>query len=376
MNEKDQCYHKAVQILEHCVQPIGFHASGLPGGYQALWARDSMIATLGAVFIQDSFKQTIKKSFITLAQNQSKLGQIPNCVGDFNFDRQSKITFNTIDSNLWYLVGHKIYEKKFNDRSLAKKYASSIHRALLWLAYQDPNEDLLLAQQPTMDWQDAFPHKYGHTIYALALYYAVLKLYGKKSLALRIQKIINGNYYHSLYNAQKGYYYPWIWKNHDGIREQSEWFDTFGNLLAIIMGLATEKISQHIVSYIQKHQIDKPYPCKSLYPPIRKQDQEWQPYFTKCSAKTPYQYLNAGIWPVLGGFYVAALVKIKKFHEAEKQLEKLSQANKLGKKKEWEFNEWLDGKRGIPKGTPYQGWSAASYIFAHACVKQKKVPFF
>jgi len=371
-------YNKAINVLEHCAKPSGFFASGLPGGYEALWARDSMITSLGACLADAKFKDVFKKSLEQLCQHQSELGQIPNCVGDYNIDRQSEITFNTIDSTLWYIIGNFAYAKAYSGKTLLKKHQKNIDRAFLWLKHQDPNEDTLLVQQPTMDWQDAFPHKYGRTINTHALYYACLKMAGENKLAEHIKKVINGGTekYLSLYDEKLGYYLPWAWKSHDGDREQEEWFDALGNLLAIVAGLASPKISESILNHIEKEKINQPYPLESIFPPIKQGDKEWRSYFSKCLAKDPYQYLNAGIWPFIGGFYIAALVKAKDYKKAEDELKKLAQANKLGKDREWEFNEWLDGQTGQPKGNPYQGWSAGAYIYAFECAKKKEVLFF
>jgi len=372
MKITEQGYNQAINVCQHCAKPSGFFASGSPEGYQGLWARDSMITSLGACLVSEKFKTPFKKSLELLTKHQSQLGQIPNAVGDYNFDRKSRVTFNTIDSTLWYLIGQYIYNWSYKDKTLLKKYKKNIDQAFLWLSYQDPNEDKLLVQQPTMDWQDAFPHKYGRTINTQALYYATLKMYGKNSLAQRIKKVVNGEreQYLSLYDKELGYYLPWIWKNHDGDREQEQWFDTFGNLLAIVFGLATEEISKSILNHIEKKRINRPFPCKAIYPPIKPGYKEWQPYFSKCLAKEPYQYLNAGIWPFIGGFYVAALVKTKQLSKAEKEF------NLLTKALDPNFNEWLDGKTGQPKGAPYQGWSAGTYLFAYKCLKEKQVPFF
>ena len=374
----EQAYNKANIVLEHCARPFGFNASGLKPGYEGLWARDSMITSLGASFIALKFKAPFQKSLELLSKEQSDLGQIPNAVGDYNTDRKSKITFNTIDSTLWYIIGNFIYAKAYNDKTLLEKYQKNIDKAFLWLKYQDPNEDTLLAQQPTMDWQDAFPHKYGRTINTHALYYAALNMSGQKKLAERIKKVINNDIekYLSLYNEKLGYYFPWAWKNHDGEREQGEWFDALGNLLAIVTGLATPKIAKSILKHIEDKEINKPYPCKAIFPPIKIGDKEWHSYFSKCLAKDPYQYLNGGVWPFIGGFYVAALVKVKDYKKAESQLNNLAQANKLGREREWEFNEWLDGKNGKPKGTPYQAWSAGAYVYAFECLKKREALFF
>lgn len=379
----DQAREKAIEVIKACSKRQGFFASGLPGGYEATWARDAGMITLGASLAGNEFKKEIEKSLDLLAEHQSELGQVPNCVGSYNLDRKSDVTFNSIDSSLWFIISHHVYAAAYKDKTLLDKHKVELAKAFLWLRYQDPNEDKLLAQQPTMDWMDAFPHKYGHVLNTQALYYGVLKLISNKSSAYHNQQVLNGRIekYLSLYEEKLGYYLPWNWKNHDGDREEERWFDSTGNLLAIITGLATPKITSRILNHIEKEEINRPYPCKAIWPPIRPGDREWHSYFSKCDARTPYHYLNAGVWPFIGGLYVVALVKAKQFRKAEKELENLAEADM--KKLQirdlaygYEFNEWLDGKYGKPKGEPYQGWSAGAYLYAYECLKRKKVLFF
>ena len=378
-----QAYHKAIDVLNACAKPTGFYASGLKGGYEATWARDSMITSLGASLAGNKFEIPFRHSLELLAKYQSANGQIPNCVGSYNIDRRSDVTFNTIDSTLWYIIGHFVYASAYRQEKLIDKHKKSIAKSLIWLRYQDPNEDKLLAQQPTMDWQDAFPHKYGRTINTHALYYAVLKLTGQDKLAKYIRPILNGQTqkYLSQYSPRLGYYLPWVWKNHDGDLEHEEWFDSLGNNLAIITGLATPVIAKRILNHISGQKINRPFACKTIWPPIKPGDKEYHTYFSKCGCDKPGFYLNAGIWPFIGGFYVAGLVKMKQYKKARAELELLARAN-LKKlkirdiKTAYEFNEWLDGSTGAPKGEPCQGWSAGAYIYAYECVKRKKVLFF
>jgi hypothetical protein len=206
---------------------------------------------------------------------------------------------------------------------------------------------------------------------------------GEKAKAENVKKIVNGEYraYSSLYDKKLGYYLPWGWKNHDTIREKEEWFDTAGNLLAIITGLATPVIAVNILNFIEKNKISRPYPCKCLWPPLKIGDPEWKDYFELCDARTPLNYSNAGIWPFIGGFYIAALVKIKNYHQAEKELSLLA-AGLMQRIKirnldgEYEFNEWLHGATGQPGGEPYQAWSAGMFIYACECVRRKQVIYF
>ncbi|MFH1412496.1 MAG: amylo-alpha-1,6-glucosidase [bacterium] len=376
MDILEKAYSKAIEVLDHCAKPSGFYASGLPGGYEATWARDSMITSLGASLVDDKFKTAIKKSLDLLGKNQSYLGQIPNCVGSYNTDRRSDVTFNSIDSTLWFIIGLLAYVLRFNDKSIYYKHRKHLSLGLIWLSYQDPDEVRLLAQQPTMDWMDAFPHKYGYCINTQALYYAVLMMVNKTRQANHMKRVVNGDIekYISLYDKKLGYYYPWAWKNHDGDREHEEWFDSLGNLLAVITGLATPAIAKSILKTIESKKINQPYPCKAIWPAIKKTDPEWKSYFSKCDAKDPLSYLNAGIWPFIGGFYIVALVKMKEYKKAETELKKLAKANM--QHNGHEFNEWLHGKTGKPEGEPFQAWSAATFIYAYHCLEHKQALYF
>ncbi|MBU1104118.1 MAG: hypothetical protein KJ600_06210 [Nanoarchaeota archaeon] len=365
-----EAYDKAVEVLEKCSTPHGFYAS-YPG-YDAVWARDSVITSLGASLLGKKFKKTFQASLLILGKNQSKQGQIPNAVDKFSNVRSPHVDFSTIDSSLWYVIGHHIFKKRFKDASLYRAEKNRIERAMTWVYHQDSSEEGMPEQLPTTDWQDAFPHKYGHTINTQALYYKALVLEGKKKKAEKLKHVANWESGVSLW--EENFYLPWRWKNHNKYKEKEEWFDSLGNLLAIVFELADSKQSKLILNYITDKKINKPYPVKAIFPPIRKKDKEWHDYFEDCGARMPYHYLNAGIWTYIGGFYILALIKQNKFKEAEKQLAKLAHAN-LQKPI---FNEWHNGLTGKP-GDAHSGvngnqaWNAGMYILAYESLKKKKV---
>lgn len=368
---KKEAYDKSVWILGKCSTPNGFFAA-YPG-YDMVFARDSMIISLGASLIKDKkLQNTFKQSLITLGKNQSKSGQIPNAIDKFVKKRKHHVDYKSIDSSLWFVIGHYIYRERFKDSSLLKKYESKIKKAVTWLSYQDMGEDEMLEQLPTTDWQDAFPHRYGHTINSQALWYKVLKLTNQDELAKKLKKKVNQDKSDKLWDKQ--FYLPWRWKNHGKYHEKGEWFDSLGNILAIIFDLAEKNQSEKIISYIKSKKIDKPYPVKAIYPAIKKGSKDWQDYFLDAESGKPWHYLNAGIWTYIGGFYICALVKMKKFKEAEKQLQKLAEANM---KNNGNFVEWLHGLTGKIGRTEagvesYQGWNAAMYIVAYESVKRRR----
>jgi hypothetical protein len=49
---------------------------------------------------------------------------------------------------------------------------------------------------------------------------------------------------------------------------------------------------------------------------------------------------------------------------------------RLGRTREWEFNEWFHGLSGRPMGFAGQSWSAAMYLFACDAVEHERVNVF
>jgi glycogen debranching enzyme len=370
----DECYTKAVDVIAKSSTKHGLYASAGVDGYNAIWARDSMISMIGACFVdytskssgeyKKKFQQVFKQSIITLSNHQSKHGQIPNAVDKWAQNRKPHVDFASIDSSLWYVIGHYIYKKRYRDNLLFKKYKKNIDAALSWLESQDSGEDGTLLQLPTTDWQDAFPHKYGRTINTQALYFKVLELMKSKSTALTLRKIIDKHNDRALWNGE--FYVAWRWKNHGKYKEIGNWFDTLGNILTIVFGLADITKSKKIIRYLEKNKLHLPSGVRSIYPPIKKGSKEWQDYFNDNDARNPNHYLNGGIWPFIGCFYVLALVKLGRIKQAKMALENIAKNNLRGN-----FPEWIDPITRETFGN-LQAWDAGMYIVAYESVKKKK----
>jgi glycogen debranching enzyme len=162
------------------------------------------------------------------------------------------------------------------------------------------------------------------------------------------------------YLADERYYLPYL-----GFRSLGEWFDSFGNILAILAGVADQERSDIILDFISRHSLDI-WPLRSLTPVVRPGDADWRDYYGSLNA--PHHYHNGGVWPFLGGFYVAALVKAGRAEAAELALQSLAQLNQCG-----QFNEWHHGETNAPMGAQDQAWSAGMYLFAWECVRRGQV---
>lgn len=402
----EKAYNEALKVLGRCVDATGMKASGMSEGYPQIWARDSMITLLGASQTDEkNIKDLFRVSLETLSKYQSKLGYIPINV-DIETKKADTTNYGGIDSNLWYIIGHSVYYKRYGDLDFLKLHSAAIEKAMIWLEYQDSNNCGLLEMQEAADWGDLLANR-GNALYCNTLYYKALMVYAEMLSTLgcdaseeyvkkaqEVNEKINlllwpGDTERKIgLIKEKDYCQEWLkivrmssellcngkyYLPYASFRDFGFHCDALGNSLAIIFGLSDDEKSNKIIDYFIQTGMNKPYPIIVNYPPINPGEKDWREYYRNYSLNLPYQYHNGGIWPFVGGFYVAALVKAGKIKFAEEELENLALANYKGKGFEWEFNEWLNGRSGMPSGMQYQAWSAGMYIFAYNCVRKKQV---
>ena len=164
-------HEHAVEVLHNCSSPVGFKASGLPAGYPQVWARDSIITSLGAYVTGDeTLIQNARTSLESLAQYQSTRGLIPLNINPHTGYISSE-NAGAMDANLWYILGHFLHFEMTNDTTFIKKHWQSICKAMEWLEYQDMNECGLLEIPEAANWMDLIAVRY-NTLYDNVLYYA------------------------------------------------------------------------------------------------------------------------------------------------------------------------------------------------------------
>lgn len=358
-----EAFIRAKQVLDKCSTPGGLFAS--PIQYNAVYARDALIMSLGGLVSgEERFLRQWQKSMDTLMDRQSKSGQIPNCVDVFIPSRPRIIAFGAADASLWFVLTLAYAEKLFGE---FPEFHRAAERALVWLAYQDAHEEGLIEQQEATDWMDIICNR-GHVLYTNVLYFAALELSKNIKQAHLVRESING----FLWDSERGYFLPYSWK-----QEHGEWFDSAANLFAVAFGLADREQTESIFDYIDRNSLNKPYPIRTMNPPIQPGERDWREYYrTEHNLNLPDQYHNGGIWPWVGGLYVAALVRAGRLEKARDELYSLALANRQGKESEWEFNEWLHGISGDPKGSASQGWSAGMFIYAYTCTNEGREPVF
>src|SRR5215211_3550229 len=396
--------------------------------YQQVWARDSMICSFGLWLTRDPEGRAIHaRSLETLRRFQSPLGKIPHNVGmtgtsdpaliahggtlgqplEESIAVEDTIHAGCVDSNLWYIIGEYYDFSLRQDPDVLRAAWSSLESALLWLCYQDSNECGLLEVHEAMDWADLLANRY-NVLYDNVLYFAAWQCMRHMAAALDkdlewyshnatdVRRKINTllwvgpeepTDYDWIRQERKEWLYPRkrvetelverpFYLPYMGFREYADRFDTLGNLLAILFGVANAQKTGKILDYIQGCGLNDPFPVRALYPPIQPGEKDWREYYRVRNLNQPHHYHNGGAWPFIGGVYVAALVQAGRIEEARCQLDKLTSMVRLGKGEEWEFNEWFHGLSGRPMGYAGQSWSAAMYIYAADAVEHGRPNIF
>ncbi len=376
------CRRKSVELLRTNLSPQGILAA-TPGaraesrGYAAIFGRDAAVCAIGMALCGDAMlEREAATGLATLAGQQAANGQIPKFVGlrgqeaDFWY-------LGCIDATLWWLIALHFLDSRDPAGGLRQRFAPGIAKAVQWLQAQEHQRFFLLQQNEASDWADIMPRS-GFVLYTNALWYCVKRLYG---LARMEETRANFNQLFHPFSAVLAeyrrarlltHYVKRKAKNRDlylsfvNFSFFGEEGDVFGNLLALLCGLADREAAQRTLRALDRAGVAEPWPVRVVCAPIPAGDSLWRAYMSRHLQNLEWQYHNGGIWPFVGGFWVAALALAGEPQRARAELAKLARVNALDG---WGFNEWLHGRTLAPGGMRGQSWNAAAFLIALDAVR-------
>jgi glycogen debranching enzyme len=373
----DRCRAAALQLLKANLTDEGILAAA-PGpkararNYHRVFARDAGFCALAMARSGDpALIAGARASLRTLARSQAANGQIPKFVtpggdgGDFWY-------VGCIDATLWWLIAARHLAQHVPDPSFEAELADAQRKALVWISCQEHPQLRLVAQNEASDWADIMPRS-GFVLYTNALWYYVKKLYD-----LPFQDETR-TYFNSLFYPFSGeiseyrrlrllnHYVRRRARNDDlylsfvNFSVWGEEGDVFGNLLSVLLGLATDSRARAIAHRLERAEVADPVPVRSTLTPIQPYSPLWRDYMARHHQNLVYQYHNGGCWPMIGGFWVMMLAMLGEADKARTALDALARVNARDR---WQFNEWFHGLTGEPMGMPRQSWNAASFLLA------------
>lgn len=397
---------KAKDMLYDCLTEYGFIATPVRrDNYSRIWGRDSSIIGLAAILTgEDELIDGCRRSLETLAHYQGPHGEIPSNV-DPETERVSYGgTAGRVDSNLWFLVTCGELCARMEDDELLTSLLPAVEKVRKLLGAWEFNNRGLLFIPPTGDWADEYLQS-GYVLYDQLLYYQALRSiclihnqyhqtedHTLAEKAVHLKHLIQGNYwfcddddlpddmYHrvlyekgrkALPQKQGSYWLPYFSPLGYGYR-----FDALANSLTMLLGIGSDEQNEALDGYIANQVCVSKTPLLPAFcPVITPKDERWedlQMTFSYQFKNEPYEYHNGGLWPMVNGFYAAALAQRGKENEARRVLTAIHEANRLpaensdGEETDWSFPEYVHGKKFTAGGVQPMGWSAAGALIADA----------
>jgi len=398
-------YRQAIQLLHVCSTEEGFIASRTErDNYHRVWARDGIIVGLAALMSQDpDLINTFRCTLLTLTKHQGPHGEIPSNV-DTVADRISYGgTTGRIDADLWYVIGCGQYWRATGDDDFLEQVLPALEKVRFLLGAWEFNNRGLLYVPQTGDWADEYIH-HGYVLYDQLLYLQAQRelcvmhhqVHGSSDHALaehstRLKHMIIDNYwfndhdnvpddaYHEvLYRKGRDAASPHCaghhWMSFFSPQGYGYRFDALANILVSLLDVANEDQRHKVDKFIRDEAVvpDDMWLLPAFYPVIEPVDRDWedlQMSFSYTFKNQPYEFHNAGLWPMVTGFYVVDLAKRGLRDQASRFLDGIHRANSLPMNGEpWSFPEYVHGLKLTANGTQYQAWSAAAAIMGHAAL--------
>ena len=384
----DECAARAVDLLLRNLAPAGILAAtrtpdAVERGYVAVFGRDAAVCALGmAVSGNATLRREAATGLVTLARHQARNGQIPKFV-DVQAEEADFWYLGCIDATLWWLIALAWLDGHDERYRLRETLASNVERAISWLECQEHQRFFLLQQNEASDWADIMPRS-GFVLYTNALWYLVKQQYG---LAHAAQTRRNFNQLFHPFSATVDEYRRARLLTHyvrNRARHRDLYLsfvnfsfygdegDTFGNVLAVLCGLANDAAAHRTLQGLMQAGVDDVHPVRAVCTPILEEDALWRPYMSRHRQNYAWQYHNGGIWPFVGGFYAVALAQSGMRERAARVVERLAEVNALG---DWRFTEWLHGQSFTLSGMAGQSWNAAAFLMARDAITRQQPLF-
>ena len=376
----EDCARASLQLLrdnlcEHGVLAARRTPTAEARRYTRIFGRDAAICVLAMCSSGDAaLERGAIDSLDALAAQQAANGQIPKYVDPTGRDADFWY-LGCIDATLWWLIAADHVRRR--TAGMSGRWSQEIVRAVAWLQAQEHPTFQLLQQNEASDWADIMPRS-GYVLYTNALWYEV-----KRRFALPGLEATHHHFNHLFHPyqrdlpeyhrarllrhyARRGQRDPGLYLSFVNFAFSGNEGDVFGNVLAVLCGLAGESMGQRIATTIETAHAADPYPVRVVLRPLSRQHELWRPYMARHQQNQMHQYHNGGIWPFVGGFWILALAHLGLHERAHAALAALARVNALD---DWRFTEWFHGRTLKPMGMAGQSWNAATFLLAHRALK-------
>jgi hypothetical protein len=376
----DECTRASLALLQRNLTPHGILAASRTEAaearrYARIFGRDAAICVMAMCGSGvDALEQGAVASLDALVAQQAPNGQIPKYVDPEGRDADFWY-LGCIDATLWWLIA--VDHVRRAGRVPPDRWQAGVDRAIGWLLAQEHQRFRLLQQNEASDWADIMPRS-GYVLYTNALWFDVKRRYAMAD-AEATRHHFNHLFdpfqrdlpeYHRArllrHYARRGRRDPGMYLSFVNLAMAGHEGDVFGNLMAVLNGLADDEKNLRIVRTIDTAGAAQPYPVRVVLHPLSRQHELWRPYMARHQQNSVHQYHNGGIWPFVGGYFVMALAHVGMREQAWAALARLAEVNQ---RDDWRFTEWFHGRTLKPMGMAGQSWNAATFLFARRAIE-------
>ena len=371
----DACSSASLQLLQQNLSPGGILAASTTAAaearrYTRVFGRDAAMCVLamhgsGVAALE----QGALTSLDTLAAHQGDNGQIAKYV-DTEYSQADFWYLGCIDATLWWLIAADHVRRTLPGGE--RRWQPEVDRAITWLLAQEHQHFRLLQQNEASDWADIMPRS-GFVLYTNALWYAVKRRFDLPHADTTHQHF--NHLFHPERREMPEYHRARLLRHYveRGQRGSGLYLsfvnlavagyegDVFGNVLAVLAGLADAAMAKRITETLRKARAADPYPIRAVLHPLSQQHPQWRAYMGRHRLNHPHQYHNGGIWPFVGAFWVMALARLGHVEWAWEELARVARANE---RDDWRFTEWFHGRTLAAQGMAGQSWNAAAFLLA------------
>lgn len=397
--DADYSTNEALKQLQSAATPYGILASTTDeDNYRRVWARDAVISGLGGLLYGDELTtESLRASLEILAQTQGEEGQIASNVLVSNAGDVEHVSYGglagRVDPIPWYIIGVTNYVEKRGDHDFLSKHQKCVESALKLLKCWEFNGRGLIYMPQGGDWADEFLY-HGYALNVQLLRFWALHSYGKltdnpeyQEQAETLRKIIVGNYWLTTQSSPTNLYHPKATKLYLDESGPTEYllpcftpggydseFDFLSNAIAALVGVLDREQVSSVLQF--GNGIIAELGCKiapAFWPPVESSDPRWplleSSYLTRFKNR-PYQYHNGGVWPMITGWWGAALVEFGEASKARELQQEMKSFNSCGEISYPEFGDAMSGER---LGTTPCTWSAAAELFIESYLSGERL---
>ncbi|GAC1657876.1 MAG: hypothetical protein NVS4B3_24850 [Gemmatimonadaceae bacterium] len=387
----DARYREAVALLRALSGSHGIRASASHRtNYRAIFTRDAVMAGVAGLLIEDAaITDGLVQTLTHLRQLQGPQGQVASNY-ELSADGSVRVSFGTlaprIDAATWYLIGVALGARaRVLDPTLFRESVRAVVDLLAALEY---NERHLIYLPPGGNWADEYVYE-GYTLVD-----QVLRAWGLRLLASTyeepawarkaalIERAIEFNYWPTAVaeGATVHFHSPVVAAliNPGRVHPVASFsptrsWDIFDLAACTLLGVSgvAPRIGSASLDWIVERFLGRSELPPVFHPVIDETHPDWPAlsrHFLFEFRNRPYEYHNGGIWLIWVGWLALALARTHRgadLHRLQRVVEE-----RLGPIAEFQFDEFLHGKTGMPGGTTGMAYSAAGVVFlnpaAHA----------